>query len=123
MAGRMGFPMIRGDRGQLPFIHLDDAVSATLAALDHGTSGGVYDIVDDRAVSISEAVRLMAEYTGAPAPRTIPAWLLRLLMPYRARMLSTRLPLSNAVARAELSWRPMFPTLREGLSKSFSQAA
>ena len=123
MVRKRQFPTISGDRGQLPFIHLDDAVGATLAALDHGTPGTVYDIVDDRAISISDAVRLIAEYTGAPAPRTVPAWLLRLLMPYRARMLTTRLPLSNAKARAELSWRPVFPTLREGLSKSFSQAA
>jgi nucleoside-diphosphate-sugar epimerase len=123
MVRKRQFPMIRGDRGQLPFIHLDDAVSATLAALDQGAPGSVYDIVDDRAISISEAVRVMAHYTGAPPPRTVPAWLLRLLMPYRARMLSTRLPLSNAKARAELRWRPMFPTFSDGFSKTFSQAA
>jgi nucleoside-diphosphate-sugar epimerase len=123
MVRKRRFPMIRGDRGQLPFIHLDDAVSATLAALDQGSSGSVYDIVDDRAISISEAVRVMAKYTGSPPPRTIPAWLLRALMPYRARMLSTRLPLSNAKARAELKWRPMFPTFSDGFSKTFSQAA
>ena len=123
MVRRRRFPMIRGDQGQLPFIHIDDAVSATLAALDHGSPGGVYDIVDDRAISISEAVRLMAEYCGAPTPRTVPAWLLRLLMPYRARMLSTRLPLSNAKARVELGWRPMFPTFGDGLTKTFSRAA
>jgi nucleoside-diphosphate-sugar epimerase len=117
------FPTIRGDKGLLPFIHLDDAVSATLAALDHGSAGSVYDIVDDRAISISEAVRLLAEHTGAPAPRAIPAWLIRMLMPYRARMLSMRLPLSNAQARAELGWRPMFPTFGDGLSKLFSRAA
>ena len=123
MVHKRRFPTIRGDRGLLPFIHLDDAVSATLAALDHGSAGNVYDIVDDRAISISEAVRLLAEYTSAPAPRSVPAWLIKLLMPYRARMLSTRLPLSNAKARAELGWRPMFPTFGDGLSKSFSRAA
>jgi nucleoside-diphosphate-sugar epimerase len=123
MVQKRRFPTIRGDRGQLPFIHLDDAVCATLAALDHGSAGSVYDVVDDRAISISEAVRLMANYTGAPAPRAVPAWLIRLLMPYRARMLSMRLPLSNARARAELGWRPMFPTFGDGLSKSFSRAA
>jgi nucleoside-diphosphate-sugar epimerase len=123
MVRKHRFPAIRGDQGQLPFIHLDDAVSATVAALDQGSPGSVYDIVDDKAISISDAVRLIAEYTGAAAPRTIPAWLLRLLMPYRARMLSIRLPLSNAKARAELKWRPMFPTLREGFSKTFSRAA
>ena len=123
MVRKHRFPTIRGDQGQLPFIHLDDAVSATVAALDCGTPGSIYDIVDDRAISISDAVRLIAEHVGAPAPRSIPAWLLRLFMPYRARMLTTRLPLSNAKARSELRWRPTYPTLREGLAQSFSKAA
>ena len=71
----------------------------------------------------SYVARLIAEYTAAPLPRSVPAWLLRLLMPYRARMLSVRMPLSNAKARAELKWQPMFPTMRDGLTKTFSQAA
>ncbi len=36
MVQRRRLPVVRGDRGQLPVIHLDDAVSATVAALDHG---------------------------------------------------------------------------------------
>ena len=116
-------PAIRGDRGQLPFIHLDDAVSATLAAVDRGTPGNTYDIVDDQAISISDAVRLIAARLGAPEPRSMPLWVLRLLMPYRARVLTARMPLSNARARAELQWRPAYPTMREGLAQLFSQAA
>jgi nucleoside-diphosphate-sugar epimerase len=123
MVRKHRFPTIRGDRGLLPFIHIDDAVNATVAALDQGTAGSVYEIVDDKALSISDAVRIMASYIGAPAPRSIPAWLLRLMSPYRARMLSMRLPLSNAKARAELRWRPIYPTLREGFAKTFSRAA
>jgi len=123
MVRKHRFPAIRGDQGQLPFIHIDDAVSATVAALDQGSPGGIYDIVDDKAISISDVARLIAEYTGAPPPRRVPAWLLRLLMPYRARMLSVRMPLSNAKARVELKWQPMFPTMRDGLTKTFSQAA
>jgi nucleoside-diphosphate-sugar epimerase len=123
MVRKRRFPTIRGDRGLLPYIHVDDAVSATLAALDRGVAGTAYDIVDDQALSVSEIVRLMAEYAGAPPPRSMPAWVLRLLMPYRARMLSMRLPLSNSAARADLGWRPKFPTVRDGLWKTFSQAA
>jgi hypothetical protein len=48
---------------------------------------------------------------------------LRLMSPYRARMLSMRMPLSNATARAELKWRPMYPTLREGFAGTSSRAA
>ena len=46
-------PTVRGDRGLLPPIHLEDAASATIAALERGPAGSVYDIVDDRAVSLA----------------------------------------------------------------------
>ena len=116
-------PTIRGDRGQLPCIHVDDAVSATVAALDRAPAGAVYDIVDDRAVSMSEIAQAISERAGAPRPFAVPAWLPRLLMPYLARLLELKLPLSNARAKAELGWRPKFPTMREGVSDMFRRAA
>jgi nucleoside-diphosphate-sugar epimerase len=123
MIRKRRLPTIRGDQGLLPFIHIDDVVGATIAALDRGIPGSVYDIVDDKALSFSDAVRIMAEYIGAPTPRSIPAWLFRLISPYRARVLSTRRPLSNAKAGAELLWRPTYPTMREGFVRTFSRAA
>jgi len=108
-------PRVRNDRGQLPYIHLDDAVAATVAALDRGTSGSVYDIVDDHPTSFSGMVTELANVTGAPPPWTVPAWLLRMAAPYVARLLTLQVRLSNARARADLGWAPMFPSYREGL--------
>jgi nucleoside-diphosphate-sugar epimerase len=123
MVRRRRLPVIRGDAGQLPLIQVDDAVSATLAALDRAPAGSVYDIVDDHAVSMSEVVKGLAEYTGAPAPFRVPAWLPRLIAPYMARLTSMQMPLSNAKAKAELGWAPKYSTMREGLAGMFSQAA
>lgn len=116
-------PTVRHDRGQLPYIHLADAVSATIAALDHGQSGGVYDIVDDHPTSFSEMVRALAEVSGAPRPYAVPAWLLRLAVPYLARLFSVQMPLSNAKARRELGWAPMYPSYREGLRQTIDRVA
>ena len=116
-------PVIRGDAGQLPLIHVADAVSATVRALDAAPAGGTYDIVDDRAVSLTEIVEAIAEYTGSAAPFRVPAWLPRLIAPYMARMTSMRMPLSNTKAKAELGWRPTYPTLRDGLAQMFRHAA
>lgn len=115
LARRRLLPSIRGDRGQLPLIHVDDAASATVAALDRAPAGSTYDIVDDQPASMSEIAQTIAEAAGARPPMTIPSWLPRLVAPYMARMIALRLPLSNEKARAELGWRPSFPTLREGL--------
>ena len=123
MIRKRRWPVVRGDVSQLPLIHLDDAVGATLEALDRAPAGSVYDIVDDQPVSTSEIIGTLADYSGSPAPFRVPAWLPRLVSPYQARMTSMRLPLSNAKAKAELGWRLKYPTIHEGFAKMFSRAA
>ena len=100
MVRRRRLPVVRGDAGQLPLIQIDDAVERDRAA--HWTmapAGSAYDIVDDRAVSLTEIAETIAEYTGARRPLRVPAWIPRLLAPYMARVTSVRLPLSNAMAK------------------------
>jgi nucleoside-diphosphate-sugar epimerase len=115
-AKRRMLPGIRGDRSLLPSIHIADAVSATVAALDHGTAGGAYDIVDDQPVSMTEMVNAIAKYAEAPPPVAVPLWLLRLFAPYLAGMAAIYLPLSNKKARIELAWHPIFNTWKDGLA-------
>ena len=123
MVRRRMLPAIRGDRSLLPCIHDDDVVSATIAALERGVPGSVYDIVDDHPVSMAEIVRTMAEFAGAPAPLSVPSWVPRLLAPFMASIVSVRLGLSNANARKELGWRPASPTWRDGLARIVARAA
>ncbi|PYR30250.1 MAG: hypothetical protein DMF89_08610 [Acidobacteria bacterium] len=123
MVRKRRLPVVRGDAGQLPLIHIDDAVSATVRALDKAPAGSIYDIVDDRAVSLTEIVEAIAELTGSARPLRVPAWLPRMIAPYMARMTSIRMPLSNARAKAELAWRPKYSTMREGLAQMLQDAA
>ena len=123
MVRKRRLPVVRNDVGQLPLIHIDDAVSATIAALDRAPAGGVYDIADDQAMSMKEIVEALAEYTGSRAPFRVPAWLPRLIAPYMARLASLQMPLSNARAKAELGWRPKYSTMRDGLARMFARAA
>ena len=120
---RRMLPVVRHDPGLLPFIHLEDAVSATIAALDRAPAGSTYDIVDDQAASMRDVVEGMARQAGAPRPLAVPQWVPRLLSPFMAGFMSIRLPLSNAKARAELGWRPKYPTWREGLAGFIEHAA
>lgn len=120
---RRRLPRVRNDRGQLPFIHIDDAVAATVAALDRGAPGSVLDIVDDHPASFSEMVVELAKLSGAPEPFAVPSWLPRLVAPYMAKMLALRVSLSNAPARAALGWSPAFPSYRDGLRQMLERAA
>jgi nucleoside-diphosphate-sugar epimerase len=123
MVRRRRLPRIRNDRGRLPYIHVDDAVSATIAALDRGTSGGVYDIVDDRPASFSEMVTELARVAGARPPLTVPIWVMRIAAPYLSKLFTMELALSNARARRELDWAPVYPSYREGLLQTMARAA
>jgi nucleoside-diphosphate-sugar epimerase len=123
MVRKRRLPVVRGDAGQLPVIHVDDAVSATERALDAAPPGAIYDIVDGQAVSFTEIVDAIAEYTGSATPLRVPGWLPRLVAPYMARMTTIRMPLSNASAKADLGWRPKYATMRDGLAHMFRQAA
>jgi nucleoside-diphosphate-sugar epimerase len=123
MVRKRRLPVVRGDSGRLPLIQIDDAVSATVRALDAAPPGSVYDIVDDYAASLTEIVETIAEYTGSRKPLNVPAWLPRLVAPYMARMTSIQMPLSNAKAKAELGWRPRYSTMREGLAQMLRRAA
>jgi nucleoside-diphosphate-sugar epimerase len=120
---RRMLPAIRRDRSLLPSIHVDDAARATVAALDRGPAGGRYDLVDDQPESFSEIVHTLADAAGAPRPLAVPLWLPRLVAPFMARMIALQVPLSNARARAELGWRPSFPTIRDGLRQTLRHAA
>jgi nucleoside-diphosphate-sugar epimerase len=116
-------PVVHGDTGQLPLIHIDDAVSATVLALDAAPGGSTYEIVDDHPASMTEIVMTLAKYAGSAPPRRVPAWLPRLVAPYLARATAIRLPLSNARAKAELGWAPRYPTIAQGIAQMFQRAA
>ena len=120
---RRGVPVVRGDTGQLPLVHIDDAVSATVLALDRAPAGSTYEIVDDHAASMTEIVTTVARYAGSAPPLRVPAWLPRLVAPYMARVMAIRMPLSNARAKAELGWQPTYPTIQQGVAQMFERAA
>jgi nucleoside-diphosphate-sugar epimerase len=123
MIRKRRLPVVRNDASQLPLIHVEDAVSATIRALDIAHAGSVYDIVDDQSVRFSEIVEGIAEFTNSAKPFKVPAWVPRLVSPYLARMISIRLPLSNTKAKTELGWQLKYRTLREGLAHMFQRAA
>jgi nucleoside-diphosphate-sugar epimerase len=105
----------RGADGVASFVHVDDAAEVTVAALEHPSPAAVYNIVDDEPMPLARFVGLLAAAIGAPPPRTLPAWVFRLIAPLMADAVSTRMPLSNAKAKRELGWRLAYPTVHDGL--------
>lgn len=115
MLRRRMLPNVKGMRGITPWIHIDDAVNASLAAMEHGRAGEIYNIVDDDSVGMNEWLTHAALTLEAKPPFSIPYWLLRLISPYMATVFNTRLVVSNRKAKDELHWRLQYPSYRDGL--------
>ncbi|HUS11387.1 MAG TPA: NAD(P)-dependent oxidoreductase [Pyrinomonadaceae bacterium] len=115
MLRRRMLPKAKGARGVVPWIHIDDAVNASLAAMERGHAGEIYNIVDDEPVGMNEWLTHAALSLKAKPPFSIPLWLLRLMSPYLATVFDTRLAVSNRKAKDELDWRLQYPNYREGL--------
>jgi nucleoside-diphosphate-sugar epimerase len=114
LLARRGVPVARG--GVLGWVHHEDAAAATVAALEHGRAGQAYNVVDDLPAGWQEVYTAMAAALGAPPPRRLPRWLLRLAAPYVASfVVGTSMHVANAKARTELGWRPTYPTYRAGI--------
>ena len=111
---RRRLPVIRHG-GVLPWVHIDDAATATVAALERGTPGSAYNIADDEPVSLSELITTMAAALDAPRPLVVPSWLLT-ATPYAKAVMTGGLRVSTAKARDELGWTPTWPTYREGIA-------
>jgi nucleoside-diphosphate-sugar epimerase len=100
----------------LPWIHIEDAAAATVAALERGRAGAAYNIVDDDTVSWRQMFLDMAEAVGAPEPRSLPSWVIRMAAPYVASMiLDTSMRVSNGLARAELGWAAQYSRHSDGI--------
>jgi nucleoside-diphosphate-sugar epimerase len=106
-------PVIGGGAGRQPFIHMEDAVSATVAALDRGA--GVYNVTDDDQARAREWIPGLAEALGAKRPFKAPAWVARMAAgPEAVHVMTAQRGASNARIREELGWQPKYSDWRAG---------
>ena len=109
------FPVIGSGDGIVSSTHIDDAAGGTLAALERGRRGEVYQIVDDEPAPTREFIPAIAEALGAPKPLRIPAWLGRLFAgDVAVTMMTEGRGSSNAKAKRDLGWEPIWPSWRDG---------
>jgi nucleoside-diphosphate-sugar epimerase len=111
------FPVAGKGTGVWSFIHIEDAASATVEAVEHGTRG-IYNVVDDEPAPISEWLPVLAKSLGAKPPRHVPLFLARLFGGEVTAIMMTDLRgSSNKKAKRELGWNLRYPSWREGFAK------
>jgi nucleoside-diphosphate-sugar epimerase len=108
------FPLVGRGTGYSSWVHLDDAASATVLAVEQKVSG-VFNIVDDEPAPASEWLPYLAACAGAKPPMRVPRWLARLLAGEAAvTMMTEGRGFSNAKAKRELGWELRYPSWRQG---------
>jgi nucleoside-diphosphate-sugar epimerase len=108
------FPLVGRGTGYASWIHLDDAASATVLAVEQ-RARGVFNIVDDEPAPASEWLPYLAACAGAKRPMRIPVWLARLVAgDVVVIMMTEGRGFSNAKAKRELGWQLAYPSWREG---------
>ena len=111
------FPVVGGGTGYCSWVHLDDAASATVLAVEQKASG-VFNIVDDEPAPASEWLPHLAASAGAKAPMRVPKWLARMLAgDVAVAMMTEGRGFSNAKAKRELGWRLRYPSWRQGFKE------
>jgi nucleoside-diphosphate-sugar epimerase len=122
MLKRRMVPLIGSGAGVWSFLHVTDAAAATVAAVQAGQAG-IYNVVDDEPAAVSEWLPVLARAVGAKPPLRLPGWLGRLAAGEAGLSMMTKVRgSSNAKAKRELGWQPIWPTWREGFGRGITQA-
>ncbi|MEV6397387.1 NAD(P)-dependent oxidoreductase [Streptomyces sp. NPDC051907] len=114
------FPLVGSGAGHSSWVHLDDAASATVLAVEQ-KARGVFNIVDDEPAPAREWLPYLARCAGAKPPMRVPTWLARLLAGEVAvTMMTEGRGFSNAKAKRELGWELRYPSWREGFKEELA---
>jgi nucleoside-diphosphate-sugar epimerase len=118
LVAKRRYPVVGEGNGVFSFVHIDDVVETTVAALTRG-SAGIYNIVDDDPAPMREWLPAYAEALGARPPRRLPLWLAKLVAGSFTAFMATSMPgVSNEKAKAELGWIPKWVSWRAGFKEA-----
>ncbi len=114
------FPLVGASTGYTSWVHVADAASATVLAVEQQAKG-VFNIVDDEPAPASEWLPYLATCAGAKSPLRVPPWLARLLAGEVAVIMMTEgRGFSNAKAKRQLGWDLRYPSWRTGFKEGLA---
>jgi 2-alkyl-3-oxoalkanoate reductase len=102
--------------GVYSFVHIDDAVAATVLALQGPP--GVYNIVDNEPAAIKDWLPYYAQQLQAKEPKTAGKFLASFgAGPYGLYLMLEQKGASNAKAKEKLGFAPKYVSWREGFKE------
>ncbi|MFI9803062.1 NAD-dependent epimerase/dehydratase family protein [Streptomyces sp. NPDC052301] len=114
------FPLVGRATGYSSWVHLDDAASATVLAVEQ-KARGIFNIVDDEPAPANDWLPYLAACAGAKKPMRVPVWLAKLFAGEVAVLMMTEgRGFSNAKAKRELGWELRYPSWRQGFKEELA---
>lgn len=115
------FPIVGTGTGVSSFCHIDDAASATLAALDGGRPG-IFNVCDDEPAPMAQWLPAVAAALGAKPPRRVPAWLARVAAgPHAVHFGTTLRGNANGRFKQTFGWAPAHPDWRAAFPEAMAR--
>jgi nucleoside-diphosphate-sugar epimerase len=111
IAGRVA--LVEGATGMYSWLHVDDAASAAVAAVERGAPG-IYNVVDDEPAPQPEWLAVLARALRADPPAVAE------VQPGPESQEMSLRGASNAKAKRELGWQPRYASWREGFPASLA---
>lgn len=117
---RRMLPIIGDGGGIWSWLHVDDAASATAAAVESDATG-IFNVVDDDPAPVREWLPYLAQCLGAKPPLRIPVWLARPIAGETVVQMMTAIRgSSNQRVKRELGWQPRWASWRQGFRDGLS---
>jgi nucleoside-diphosphate-sugar epimerase len=95
-------------------IHVEDLAAGLQASIERPRPGGIYNLCDDEPADAADVTAFAARLIGLEPPPEEP-FAAAALPPAARRFYDECKRVSNARVKAELGWRPLYPSYREGL--------
>lgn len=95
-------------------VHVDDLAAGLEASIARPRAAGIYNLCDDEPAPAADVTAYAAHLLGMAAPPE-EAFDEAAMSPAARRFYAESKRVSNARAKAELGWRPAYPTYRDGL--------
>jgi len=116
------FAVIGNGKNLWDVVHVEDVAAACADALERADPGTIFHCADDKPITYYDFMALTAKEMGLEAPRCIPAGIARLAAGRHTVAAVTRSARSsNAKLKAELGWKPHYPTAAEGVPAAVAQ--
>jgi nucleoside-diphosphate-sugar epimerase len=112
MARRRRLALLGPSENYFSSIHLDDAASAVVAALE--APAGVYNVAEDEPCSLREFMTAMAQAAGAKPLLRVPKLLGPVALGVTWPYLSRSLRVSSKRLRGATAWAPQMPRAQDG---------